>query len=174
LTRQYIKPGRGPVRLRSLICSLIHSTHIGIKPPRVQAHASGCCRGCGRPPPATRNNRTPAAITVAASTGSPDGVSPVPSPRRHTASPAPRPSPVWRPAPRSGRRPTRHASPPLAPAGSDPSAAASPRCGTAHTRRTRHHTGRPGAAPSPALVHPENEAAPAARRPSARSRRPVK
>jgi hypothetical protein len=41
--------GHGPLRLRSLICSLIHSTHIGIKRPKTQAHASGCCRGCGRP-----------------------------------------------------------------------------------------------------------------------------
>src|SRR6516162_11517776 len=32
----------GPLRLRSLICSLIHSTHIGIKRLKVQAHASGC------------------------------------------------------------------------------------------------------------------------------------
>jgi hypothetical protein len=28
---------------------LIHSTHIGIKRPKVQAHASECHRGCGRP-----------------------------------------------------------------------------------------------------------------------------
>ena len=41
--------GHGPVRLRSLICSLIHSTHIGVKRPKMQAHASECYRGCRRP-----------------------------------------------------------------------------------------------------------------------------
>jgi hypothetical protein len=50
-----------------------------------------------------------------------------------------------------------------APAGSGPSATASPRRGTAHTPRTRPRTDRPGAAPSPAPVHPENEAGRAAR-----------
>jgi hypothetical protein len=39
----------GLARLRSLNCSLIHSTHIGIKRPKVQAHASECYRGCGHP-----------------------------------------------------------------------------------------------------------------------------
>ena len=39
----------GLVRLRSLICSLIHSTHMCIKRPKVQAHASECYRGCDRP-----------------------------------------------------------------------------------------------------------------------------
>src|SRR5215471_4815007 len=39
----------GLARLRSLVCSLIHSAHIGIKRPKVQAHASECYRGCGRP-----------------------------------------------------------------------------------------------------------------------------
>ena len=29
--------------------SLIHSAYVGIKRPKVQAHASGCYRGCGRP-----------------------------------------------------------------------------------------------------------------------------
>jgi hypothetical protein len=38
-----------PGKLRSLICSLIHSTHIDIKRPKVQAYASECYRGCGRP-----------------------------------------------------------------------------------------------------------------------------
>ena len=40
----------GPARKpRSLICSLIHSSHIGTKCPEVQAHASAGHRGCGRP-----------------------------------------------------------------------------------------------------------------------------
>ena len=45
--RSCVRPGLA--RLRSLIRSLIHSTHIGIKRPRVQAHASECYRGCGCP-----------------------------------------------------------------------------------------------------------------------------
>jgi len=38
-----------PGKLRSLICSLIDSTHIAIKRPKVQAHASEHYRGCGHP-----------------------------------------------------------------------------------------------------------------------------
>ena len=47
------------------------------------------------------------------------------------------------------------------------------RCGTAHTLRTRHRTGRPGAALSPARVHRENEAARAARPDRARAGAPA-
>jgi len=39
--RSCVRPG--PARLHSLI----HSTYIGIKRPKVQVHASGCYRGCG-------------------------------------------------------------------------------------------------------------------------------
>src|SRR5262249_17159317 len=45
--RSCVRPGLA--RLRSLICSLIHSTHTGIKCPKAQPHASECYRGCGRP-----------------------------------------------------------------------------------------------------------------------------
>jgi hypothetical protein len=38
----------GLARLRSLICSLIYSTYIGIKCPKVQAQASECYRSCCR------------------------------------------------------------------------------------------------------------------------------
>ena len=38
-----------PGKLRSLICSLIYSTHIAIKRPKLQAHASERYRGCGHP-----------------------------------------------------------------------------------------------------------------------------
>src|SRR5215813_7625498 len=40
VTRQYVRPvmrSAWPPRLRCLICSLTHSTHIGIKRPKVQA-----------------------------------------------------------------------------------------------------------------------------------------
>jgi hypothetical protein len=40
--RSYVRPGL--TRLRSLICSLIHSTHTGIKRPKMQAHTSECYR----------------------------------------------------------------------------------------------------------------------------------
>ena len=51
-------------RLRSLICSLIHSTYIGIKHPQVQAHASECHRGCGRPLGVSALSDQPAAGAV--------------------------------------------------------------------------------------------------------------
>ncbi len=125
------------------------TAHRAAAMPAVAARRTERAARLHRPPPQIT---APAAVTAAASTGSPDaGGARPPSPPRCTASPAPRPGPAWRPAPRSGTRPAQHAAPPPAPAGSDPSATAAPHRETAHTPETRHHTGRPGAAPHPHL-----------------------
>jgi hypothetical protein len=64
----------GLVRLRSLICRLIHSTHIGIKRPKVQVHASECYRGCWRPlsVPALSDQVAAVAVTMGERLGSDD------------------------------------------------------------------------------------------------------
>jgi hypothetical protein len=64
----------GLARLRSLICSLIHSTYIGIKHPKVQAHASEYYRGCSRPlgVPAPSDQFAAGAVTMGERLGSDD------------------------------------------------------------------------------------------------------
>ena len=68
--RSCVRPGLA--RLHSLICSLIYSTHIGIKRPKVQAHASECYRGCGRPlgVPALSDQLAAVAVTMGERLGS--------------------------------------------------------------------------------------------------------
>jgi hypothetical protein len=63
-----------PARLRSLTCSLIHSTHIDIKRPKVQAHASECYRGCCHPlgVPALSDQFAAVAVTMGERLGSDD------------------------------------------------------------------------------------------------------
>jgi hypothetical protein len=63
-----------PARLRSLICSLIHSMHIGIKRPKVQAHASECYRSCCRPlgVPSLSDQLAAVAVTMGERLGSDD------------------------------------------------------------------------------------------------------
>ncbi len=70
--RSCVRPGLA--RLHSLICSLIYSTHIGIKRPKVQAHASECYRGCGRPlgVPALSDQLAAVAVTMGEHLGSDD------------------------------------------------------------------------------------------------------
>jgi hypothetical protein len=70
--RSCVRPG--PARLRSLICSLIYSTHISIKRPMKQAHASECYRGCGRPldVPALSDQLAAVAVTMGERLGGDD------------------------------------------------------------------------------------------------------